>query len=68
LRRTLARLVSSSVKSAESIKHVSDAFLWMKISFINAVAKFASEWAQTFAKYAKESFLSRIDPDPGCRP
>jgi UDPglucose 6-dehydrogenase len=33
-----ARLISTSVKSAELIKHASNAFLAMKISFINAVA------------------------------
>jgi UDPglucose 6-dehydrogenase len=35
---TPARLISTSVKSAELIKHASNAFLAMKISFINAVA------------------------------
>jgi UDPglucose 6-dehydrogenase len=34
----LARLIATSVKSAELIKHASNAFLAMKISFINAVA------------------------------
>jgi UDPglucose 6-dehydrogenase len=33
-----ARLIVTSVKSAELIKHASNAFLAMKISFINAVA------------------------------
>jgi UDPglucose 6-dehydrogenase len=33
-----ARLITTSVKSAELIKHASNAFLAMKISFINAVA------------------------------
>jgi len=33
-----ARLIITSVKSAELIKHASNAFLAMKISFINAVA------------------------------
>jgi len=33
-----ARLIMTSVKSAELIKHASNAFLAMKISFINAVA------------------------------
>jgi UDPglucose 6-dehydrogenase len=33
-----ARLIATSVKSAELIKHASNAFLAMKISFINAVA------------------------------
>lgn len=33
-----ARLIETSVKSAELIKHASNAFLAMKISFINAVA------------------------------
>ncbi len=33
-----ARLILTSVKSAELIKHASNAFLAMKISFINAVA------------------------------
>ena len=33
-----ARLISTSVRSAELIKHASNAFLAMKISFINAVA------------------------------
>jgi UDPglucose 6-dehydrogenase len=37
-RSTPARLISTSVKSAELIKHASNAFLAMKISFINAVA------------------------------
>ena len=38
LTTTPARLISTSVKSAELIKHASNAFLAMKISFINAVA------------------------------
>jgi UDPglucose 6-dehydrogenase len=33
-----AKLISTSVKSAELIKHASNAFLALKISFINAVA------------------------------
>jgi UDPglucose 6-dehydrogenase len=35
---TPARLIATSAKSAELIKHASNAFLAMKISFINAVA------------------------------
>jgi len=35
---TCARLIRTSTKSAELIKHASNAFLAMKISFINAVA------------------------------
>jgi UDPglucose 6-dehydrogenase len=35
---TSARLIATSTKSAELIKHASNAFLAMKISFINAVA------------------------------
>lgn len=35
---TAARLIRTSTKSAELIKHASNAFLAMKISFINAVA------------------------------
>lgn len=37
-RSTPANLIVSSVKSAELIKHASNAFLALKISFINAVA------------------------------
>src|ERR1700716_793111 len=36
--KTLPRLIITSTKSAELIKHASNAFLAMKISFINAVA------------------------------
>jgi UDPglucose 6-dehydrogenase len=36
--KTPPRLISTSAKSAELIKHASNAFLAMKISFINAVA------------------------------
>jgi len=36
--QTPARLIATSAKSAELIKHASNAFLAMKISFINAVA------------------------------
>jgi UDPglucose 6-dehydrogenase len=36
--RTPARLLTTSTRSAELIKHASNAFLAMKISFINAVA------------------------------
>ena len=36
--RIPARLIATSAKSAELIKHASNAFLAMKISFINAVA------------------------------
>jgi UDPglucose 6-dehydrogenase len=37
-KKTLPRLIITSTKSAELIKHASNAFLAMKISFINAVA------------------------------
>ncbi len=40
-RATLPRLIQTTTKSAELIKHASNAFLAMKISFINAVANIA---------------------------
>ncbi len=40
-RAALPRLIQTTTKSAELIKHASNAFLAMKISFINAVANIA---------------------------
>jgi len=48
-------LIVTSTKSAELIKHASNAFLAMKISFINAVASICESWAPTFSRFAKES-------------
>jgi UDPglucose 6-dehydrogenase len=39
--RNMPRLIQTTTKSAELIKHASNAFLAMKISFINAVANIA---------------------------
>jgi UDPglucose 6-dehydrogenase len=48
-----ARLIVVGAKSAELIKHASNAFLALKISFINAVAAICEAWAPTSTRCAK---------------
>ena len=51
-------LITTSAKSAELIKHASNAFLAMKISFINAVASICESVGATCNRFARESVLT----------
>jgi len=43
----------TSANSAELIKHASNAFLAMKISFANAVAPYVKAWVPTRSRFAR---------------
>ena len=62
--RTLPMYIETSPRSAELIKHASNAFLALKISFINAVASFCESVGANIEEVSKGiGSDSRIGPD-----
>ena len=63
---TQAPVLVTDVKSAELIKHASNSFLALKISYINAVAQVCADWGVERSEVEVEVRSEGDDDDQRC--